>query len=97
MTATLAPPPQYDVTPPMPVIERVLPFAELQEECMKTNPVSSAQLARGYYKGCSAYQVRNSDKKIVSCTVYFMAGDMETRRHERAHCAGWPADHPGGR
>jgi hypothetical protein len=95
--ATLLPPPQYDVTPPMPVIERVLPLAELQRECMKTNPVTAAELATGIYRGCSAYQVRNADGKIVSCTVWYTAGDKDTLRHERAHCAGWPKDHPGGR
>lgn len=94
---TLLPPPQYDVAPPMPVIERVVSLAELQRECMKTNPVPAAALATGHYLGCSAHMVRRSDRAIVSCTIWYTSGDNDTRRHERAHCAGWPKDHPGGR
>lgn len=91
---TLLPPSQYDVPPSMPVIERVLSIGELQRECMRTNPVPAAALATGHYLGCSAYQVRKSDGVIVSCTVWYVAEDRDTLRHERAHCAGWPKDHP---
>ena len=80
--ATLLPPPQYDVPPPMPVIELVFGIDDVRRVC-------SMYMGRpGNFRGCSF-------KKDGKCYV-FRIGSPEVERHERAHCAGWPADHPGG-
>ncbi len=79
---TLLPPPQYDVPPPMPVIEYVLAGRDV------TNFCSRALLEEGPWRGCSFFSGGN---------CYIVRIDMpDVARHERAHCAGWPADHPGG-
>jgi hypothetical protein len=94
---TLLPPPQYDVLPPMPVIEHVLSREELQKACgaIDTKAIGHPQAAaaRGeYYRGCS---IRTVQYGVKVCEVWRIADDM-VRRHELAHCAGWPGDHPGG-
>jgi len=78
---TLLPPPQYDVPPPISVIETVMTAAEVNYWCNK---------AAGYgrWNGCAV--TRNGNCYIVRVDM------ADVARHERAHCAGWPADHPGG-
>lgn len=36
-------------------------------------------------------------KAVGTCDIYFVIGKLtpDLFRHERAHCNGWPADHPG--
>jgi hypothetical protein len=92
---TLLPPPQYDVPPPMAVIEQVLPWSEVVRICAgiaaKWNGDADAQmLRRAGVQGCSGVA---QDGK---CYVWRVDDDV-VRRHEFAHCNGWPKDHPGGR
>jgi len=93
---TLLPPPQYDVTPPRPVIEHVIPWSEVQKICfdlvLKWNGSTEADIGRKRgWNGCSG--ISKDDNR---CYVWRIADDR-VRRHELAHCAGWPGDHPGGR
>ncbi len=78
---TLLPPPQYDVPPPMPVIEHVLTHAEV-----------NALYNQAYGPG----QVNGFAFSRSGTCVIIRIDDPMVARHERAHCAGWPADHPGG-
>jgi hypothetical protein len=111
---SLQPPPQYDVVPPVPVIERILSREELQKVC-------GAIRAEGVQRVCGALRGEESQKACVTyyqlgpgewfrgcttpravraattvCLVYRIDDEL-VRRHEWAHCAGWPADHPGGK
>lgn len=95
---TLIPPPQYDVPPAVPVIERVLPYDEAWRIC--SGGIEAAdrpgwgepRRIKGYDPGC-AWLAPYYGK--VRC--YIVRVDSETvRRHELAHCNGWPKDHPGG-
>jgi hypothetical protein len=94
--ATLIPPPQYDVPPSVPAIEYVLPWSEVQNWCFKLAMVRQGDAAAQWVRrngvgGCSA--VSSVDGH---CLVYRI-DDAAVARHERAHCNGWPSDHPGGR
>ena len=88
----LLPPPLYDYPPTIPVIERVLKHDELQWVCSHTTPLS---LPPGqYYSGCSAlWRVKDG---VLTCFVWRRPDDEATRRHELAHCNGWPGSHPMG-
>jgi hypothetical protein len=86
MMATLLPPPQYDVPPPMPVIEKIMGWDELQKFC--TQKTGRILIPGQYILGCA-------HREIKVCYVWY-TGNAATLRHERAHCAGWPANHPGG-
>ncbi len=94
--AALLPPPQYDVPPPMPVIEYVMPWSDLQQVCFgltaKWNGVIEAQGKRavGGWGGCSGI-----DHDTGKCIIY-RVDDDDIRRHELGHCSGWSRDHPGG-
>jgi hypothetical protein len=90
----LQPPPQYDVVPPVPVIEQVLPQEEVQKLCLGLYP--SIKLAAGeFIRGCAKFEIMQGTKVCFAWYIYD-AQDL-VRRHELAHCAGWTADHPGGR
>ena len=89
---TLQPPPQYDVVPPVPVIEQVLSREAVQKFCLHRYP--GIKLAEGeFIRGCTMFLTTGGTK---SCLV-IRIDDEFVRRHEIAHCAGWPADHPGGK
>jgi hypothetical protein len=93
---TLLPPPQYDVPPSIPVIEYVVSATEIEKAqrfCGHVLP--------GYVPfGCSQVAVIDGHKR---CYVWLMKSDErhvwttptldEVRRHEHAHCNGWPTDH----
>ena len=81
----IIPPAQYDHTPPMPVIEHVMSQAEVTRLC---NGLLGER--PGGWLGCG--RINAVDGK---CYILHI-GSPEVRRHERAHCAGWPKDHPGG-
>ena len=110
----LQPPPQYDVVPPVPVIEQVLSRDEIQKVC---GALSHVTLGPGeYYRGCTQPRVmkdvgelrnpvQNQGASVSSaapfrfitvCKVWRIDDEL-VRRHELAHCSGWPADHPGGK
>lgn len=82
--AVIIPPAQFDHAPPMPVIEHVMSADEVTRLCsLMLGPHA------GGWLGCGRVD-QNGKCYIVH------VGDKEVRRHERAHCAGWPATHPGG-
>jgi len=84
--AILLPPPQYDFPPPMPVIERVLSYGEVNRLCA---PIVGQELSQGAnWWGCS-------HREGGKCYVIRVDNEM-VRRHELAHCNGWPGTHPGG-
>jgi hypothetical protein len=94
---TLLPPPQYDVPPPMPVIEHVLEYDALQVWCSMFPGPGHLLFVKDrtkHFNGCSGMFPLDGRKV---CFVWYLRGDTDALRHERAHCAGWPADHPGGR
>jgi hypothetical protein len=82
--AALEPPARYNHPYDGPVVERVLPVNEVREIC--SDP-SSPGLACSWVKDGTCYQILPSDGQ-APLAVY--------RRHETAHCNGWPANHPQG-
>jgi hypothetical protein len=89
---SVLPPPQYDFPPKMPVIERVLTHNDLQWACGQVSPGSLSLLPGQYYGGCSAlWRVKDG---VMTCFVWRRPDDDRTRRHELAHCNGWPKEHP---
>ena len=83
------PPPQYDVLPPMPVIEHVLTSDLVDRACQAIHALGrdGRPPPPGYrFYGCAHVTAK-------SCEVWRI-DDATTRRHELAHCAGWPGDHP---
>ena len=93
---SLQPPPQYDVAPPVPVIERILSFEELQKVCAPLLLKTAGRVIEPteFFRGCTQPRVVKGGTTV--CLVYRVDYEI-VRRHEWAHCAGWPADHPGGR
>lgn len=86
---TIVPPPQYDHPPQVPVIEHVLKFGELARYCDPPPPGLATY-------GCAHPRKDKCDIFLLEPRFY-LAGKAQfdaTRRHELAHCNGWPADHP---
>lgn len=84
-------PARFDHAPAVPVIERVLPWSELQPVCFglvaKYNSAVEAQAKRALgFSGCSGIA---GDGK---CYVWRIDDD-DVRRHELAHCNGWGRGH----
>src|ERR1700730_11298988 len=63
---TTLPPPRFDVTPPMPVIEQILTKDETNKVCIEKNAGKHAPPGLIYW-GCAQRQVK--DGKLV-CLVY---------------------------
>jgi hypothetical protein len=83
--ARLEPPARYDHPYNGHVVERVVPAAEVPSLCMKmvADPFGAAcSLLEG---NGTCYIVLPSDGRAPVSTF---------RRHEIAHCNGWPANHP---
>jgi hypothetical protein len=82
--ARLEPPARYDHPYAGPVVERVVPEAEVRSLCMTmgADPIGTA--CSWQSKG-TCYIVLPSDGRAPVSAF---------RRHEIAHCNGWPADHP---
>jgi len=91
----LQPPPQYDVVPPVPVIEHVLSQEEINKTCEALYWKSAGlKLEAGtHFRGCSMPVIYAN---TYICEIWYI-NDERVRRHEIGHCNGWPADHPGGR
>lgn len=79
----LEPPLRYDHRYPGPVIERVLPLVEARKACarMGVHADACSWPARG-----TCYLVIPRGGPVKDLGPYV--------RHERAHCNGWPEDHP---
>src|SRR5215470_6323000 len=83
----LLPPSQYDHQPQIPVIEKVVPWNELQQLCRaRERPIYNGT---GYgVWGCAI---------VKGGKCYVARLDVPgVKRHELGHCNGWPKDHPGG-
>jgi hypothetical protein len=101
----LMPPAQYDHPPQIPVIEKVLPWTEVQKLCAiparRFHPeLMNGSSLRFSVNGCEVDGIvwDNVARKLVpgkGCVI-IRIDDEATRRHELAHCNGWPKDHPGG-
>ena len=82
--AELEPPAQYNHPYDGQVVERVMPLAEVRTLCMsKGTPFNT--LACSWQSDGTCYIVLPN---------YRMAPVSAFRRHEIAHCNGWPANHP---
>jgi hypothetical protein len=84
MPTVTPPPPQYDHGYSGPVIERILPLEEARKLCADIGITAD---------GCSGI-IQPSG----ACYIVLPSDGFDTveayRRHELAHCAGWPASHP---
>ena len=84
LDGTIPPPAIYDYQPTMTVIEYVLTSTEANKVCIR---VMNGEAGQGrVWRGCA----RSS--KVI-CYVWRI-DDPKVKRHELAHCNGWPGDHP---
>jgi len=83
----LLPPSQYDHPPQIPVIEKVLPWNELQRLCRASERPIYNGTGYGVW-GCAT--VKDGKCYVARLDV------PGVKRHELGHCNGWPKDHPGG-
>jgi hypothetical protein len=81
------PPHKYDHKPAMVVIEHVAPIVDVEKFCRSR----SGHRQNGFYRitGCQWFEGKTCHI-VVPSDLY----TKQTRRHELAHCNGWPADHP---
>jgi hypothetical protein len=82
----LEPPAQYNHPYDGPVVERVMPLAEVHALCTSQG-ASPRGVACSWVNGGTCYIVLPSDEQAPVSTY---------RRHETAHCNGWPASHHDG-
>jgi hypothetical protein len=82
--AELEPPAQYNHPYDGPVVERVMPEAEVSALCMSRG-ASNRGVACAWVSDGTCYIVLPDD---------YVAPVSAYRRHETAHCNGWPPDHP---
>jgi len=83
MLAVLEPPPRYLHPFNGPVIERVLSLSAARRACARMGTRADAC---SWVKGGKCYIVIPRNGPVRDLHPY--------RRHELAHCNGWPADHP---
>jgi hypothetical protein len=79
----LQPPARYNHPYSGPVIERVLPLSEARRACARMG-VSADACSWAAKNKCYLVIPRGGPVKDLPPYV----------RHERAHCNGWPEDHP---
>jgi len=79
-------PAQYSHPFDGPVVERVIPVAEVRALCTSQG-ASPRGVACSWVSDGTCYMVLPSDEQAPASTY---------RRHETAHCNGWPASHPRG-
>src|SRR6516164_7236368 len=82
----LEPPAQYDHPYDGPVVERVIPVAEVRALCTSQG-ASPRSVACSWVSDRTCYIVLPSDEQAPVSTY---------SRHESAHCNGWLANHPHG-
>lgn len=91
---TIEPPARYVHPPTVPVIEHVLEYGPLQFWCSMFPGPNHLQVFKDktrHFNGCSAFLPIDGEK---TCFVWYLPGDTAARRHELAHCNGWPGNHP---
>jgi hypothetical protein len=86
ISAALEPPAQYDHPYNGQVVERVMPEAEARSVCMSMG-TDLLTVACSSHSNGTCYIILPNDGQ-ASVSTY--------RRHEIAHCNGWPANHPSG-
>ncbi len=82
------PPPQYDHKFAGQIIEKRLPFSEIQKLCKGGLACSWPGLV-----------IKDKDGKVTGtyCLMLLPQHDRGTlKRHETGHCNGWPRNHPDG-
>ncbi len=84
--AKLEPPAQYNHPYNGQVVEQVMPVAEVRTFCMSRG-ADALGVACSWQSDNTCYIVLPNDEKAPVATY---------RRHEIAHCNGWPANHPRG-
>ena len=84
IAAALEPPAQYNHAYNGQVVERVVPEAEVRSVCMSMG-LDLLTVACSWQSNGTCYIVLPNDGQ-ASVSTY--------RRHEIAHCNGWPANHP---
>jgi hypothetical protein len=82
--AHLQPPARYNHSYDGPVVEYLMPLAEVRELCMSRG-ASARGVACAWVDDGTCYLAIPSDGH-APVSVY--------RRHETAHCNGWAANHP---
>lgn len=80
--AELEPPARYNYPYDGPVVERVIPLAEVTAAC---GSIGFYGVACGWVEDGTCYRILPNDGQ-APVPVY--------RRHETAHCNGWAANHP---
>lgn len=80
------PPAQYNHPYVGPVVERVMPLAEVRKLCTSEG-ASPGSVACSWVSDGTCYMVLPNDEQAPVSTY---------RRHETAHCNGWPTNHPRG-
>jgi hypothetical protein len=89
-TAELEPPEQYNHPYDGPVVERVMSEADVKPLCTSMG-ASPSGVACSWQSGGTCYIVLPNDYVLPNDQV---APVSIFRRHEIAHCNGWPANHP---
>ena len=84
ISAALEPPAQYNHPYNGQVVERVMPEAEVRSACMSMG-LDLFTVACSWHSAGTCYIVLPNDGQAPVSTY---------RRHEIAHCNGWPANHP---
>jgi hypothetical protein len=84
VAADLEPPAQYNHPYNGQVIERVMPEAEVRSVCLSMGLDLLSVACSSQITAPAIFSYRTMDRRSVS--TY--------RRHEIAHCNGWPANHP---
>ena len=82
------PPPEYDHAFPGIVIEQILPLGEARALCDR--------IGVGQFDGCAGYVTMSDGTKACFIVLPTDGPDPNIdhyRRHEIAHCNGWPASH----
>ena len=82
----LAPPAQYNHSYDGPVVEHVMPVAEVRALC-RSQGASPRGVACSWVSDGTCHLVLPNDERVPISTY---------RRHETAHCNGWPTNHPHG-
>jgi hypothetical protein len=82
--AKVEPPEQYNHPYDGQVVERVMPEAEVRSVCMSMG-LDLLTVACSWQSNGTCYIILPNDEPLPVSTF---------RRHEIAHCNGWPANHP---
>lgn len=96
MLDVIQPPVQYDFPFPKPAIEVVIPVERISKVCGLLSRSGSLNLANGQIAyACSQVYIGGCLIVLPMISGKITLFDQQNlRRHENAHCNGWPAWHP---